>query len=73
MPVADLTPRRVQNYFESDRIVKTRSGKAAAKTGVEKLRRALRMALAWAVAAGWIPEAPIPESAKPRAKKGEAA
>lgn len=53
LTVADLAARKVAAYFESDRVTKTRAGKPAAKPGVDKTRRALRMALEWAVAAGW--------------------
>ena len=52
--VTDLTARQIQNYNESDRVTKTRAGKAAAKPGIDKTRRALRLALDWAVLAGWI-------------------
>jgi hypothetical protein len=71
--VASLTARKVQNYFESDAVTKTRTGKGKAKPGIDKTRRVLRLALEWAAAEHLIPEAPIPESAKPRAKKTDEA
>jgi hypothetical protein len=67
--VATLTSRKVQNYFDSDAVTKTRTGKAKAKPGIDKTRRVLRLALVWAAEQGLIAEAPIPESAMPRAKK----
>ena len=57
-PVASLTARKVENYNASDAVTKKRNGKAAAKSGIEKTRRALRLALEWAVLAGWIPAVP---------------
>lgn len=58
--VASLTVRKIANFNDSDLVTKKRSGKPAAKAGVEKTRRALRLALAWAAAAGWIDAAPVP-------------
>lgn len=52
--VADLTPAAVAGFNDSERVTKTRTGRTAAKPGVDKTRRALRMALAWAAAAGWV-------------------
>jgi hypothetical protein len=71
--VATLTSRKVANYFDSDAVTKTRTGKAKAKPGIDKTRRVLRLALVWAAEQGLIAEAPIPESAMPRSKKDEAA
>jgi hypothetical protein len=59
--VSDLTPEKVQGYFESKRVTKLRSGKAKAKPSVDKTRRVLRLALVWAVEAGLIEKAPLPE------------
>ena len=60
-PVADLTPEKVQGYFESKRVTKLRSGKNKAKPSVDKTRRVLRLALVWAAEAGLIEKAPLPE------------
>ena len=67
-PVASITAERVQTYFESDAVTKTRKGRVKAKPTVDKTRRVLRLALEWAAAEKLISKAPIPESAKPRAK-----
>jgi hypothetical protein len=60
--VSAITARKVQNFFESDVVVKTRTGKAKAMPTILKTRRVLRLALVWANEAGWIAEAPIPEA-----------
>ncbi len=52
-PVADLTPDRVREYFESRRVTKLRS--------VDKTRRVLRLALCWAAERGIVATAPVPE------------
>lgn len=56
-----LTADRVAAFFESDAVVKTRSGKSKAKPTIDKTRRVLRLALEWAAAAGLIPVAPLPQ------------
>ncbi len=60
--VSAVTARKVQNFFESDVVTKTKGGKAKAQPTVLKTRRVLRMALCWAQEQGWITEAPIPEA-----------
>jgi hypothetical protein len=60
-PIADLTPGRVQTFFDSVRVTKLRSGRAKAKPSIDKTRRVLRLALTWAVEAGLIEKAPLPE------------
>jgi hypothetical protein len=60
-PVADITVQRVQEYFDSRRVTKLRSGKNKAKPSVDKTRRVLRLALCWAAERGIIEKAPIPE------------
>ena len=47
-PLVDLTPERVQEYHDSDRVTKTRDGRPKSRAGVAKTRRVLRLALAWA-------------------------
>ncbi len=66
--VSTLTSRKVQNYFESDAVTKTRTGKGKAKPGIDKTRRVLRLALVWAAEQGLIEEAPIPATEKPAAE-----
>jgi hypothetical protein len=63
-PVADLTPDRVREYFDSPRVTKLRSGKDKAKPSIDKTRRVLRLALVWAAERGIIARAPFPEAAK---------
>ena len=58
--LADLTAERVQAYFESDAVMKTRNGKPKAKPTFDKSRRVLRLALVWAQAAGLCDVAPVP-------------
>ena len=60
--VAALTALKVENFFESDVVTKTKTGKAKAQPTVLKTRRVLRLALVWAQEQGWIREAPIPEA-----------
>ncbi len=60
--VSTLTTRKVQNFFESDVVTKTRAGKAKAMPTILKTRRVLRLALVWATEQGWVAEAPIPEA-----------
>ena len=67
--VATLTARKVENYFESDAVTKTRTGKPKARPGIDKTRRVLRLALVWAAEQGLIASAPIPESALPKRKQ----
>lgn len=56
--VTEISTRKAANYMESDAVTKTRGGKKAAQPGVDKTRRALRLALDFAVAAGWVPANP---------------
>lgn len=66
--VSTLTSRKVQNFFESDAVTKTRTGNEKAKPGIDKTRRVLRLALVWAAEQGLIAEAPIPATEKPAAE-----
>jgi hypothetical protein len=61
-PIALLTTDSVQKYFESDRVMKKRSGKAKARPTFLKTQRVLRLALGWAQEAGMVEKAPIPET-----------
>ncbi len=60
-PIADITTERVQEFFESPRVTKLRSGKSKAKPSIDKTRRVLRLALCWAAERGIVATAPIPE------------
>ncbi len=58
--LGDLSAERVQAYFESDAVMKTRNGKPKAKPTFDKSRRVLRLALVWAQGAGLCDVAPVP-------------
>jgi hypothetical protein len=60
-PIADIMVERVQEYFDSARVTKLRSGKHKAKPSIDKTRRVLRLALCWAAERGIVAAAPIPE------------
>jgi hypothetical protein len=60
-PIADITPEKVQAFFESKRVTKLRSGKNKAKPSIDKTRRVLRLALCWAAERGILAKAPLPE------------
>ena len=61
--VADLTAERVAAYFESEAVMKTRSGKPKAPPTFLKTQRVLRQALVWAESEKLIERAPLPEPA----------
>ena len=61
--VASLTAAQVQEYFDSDAVRKTRSGRTKATPTVLKTQRVLRLALVWAAASSLISTAPIPQAA----------
>lgn len=46
--VADLTPDDVQRYYDCPAVTRTRTGKEKSPVTTAKIRRVLRMALAWA-------------------------
>ena len=60
--VASLTAVRVQEYFDSDAVRKTRSGRTKATPTVLKTQRVLRLALVWAAKSSLIAAAPIPQA-----------
>ncbi len=62
-PLADLTPERVAEFYNSKRVTKLKSGKAKSQLSVDKTRRVLRLALVWAAERGIIAKAPLPEAA----------
>ncbi|MBK7876331.1 MAG: hypothetical protein IPJ77_11330 [Planctomycetes bacterium] len=62
--IADLTTERVQAFFESDRVCKTRTGVEKARVSVLKTRRVVRQMLQWAEGAGLVEKAPVPEETK---------
>jgi hypothetical protein len=60
--ISAITTDEIREYFESDRVTKTRRGREKARPTVEKTRRVLRLALAWAAEQGVIEKAPLPEA-----------
>jgi hypothetical protein len=60
-PLAELATERVQEYFDSPRVTKLRSGKPKAKPSIDKTQRVLRLALVWAEERGIVEKAPLPE------------
>ena len=61
--LSELTVERVQEFFDSDAVMLTRSGKPKAKPTFDKTRRVLRLALVWAANEKLIESAPIPATA----------
>ncbi len=61
-PLADLTPEKVQTFYDSKRVTKLRSGKNKSQLSIDKTRRVLRLALVWAAERGILAKAPIPEA-----------
>jgi len=60
-PIAEITPERVQGFFNSKRVTKLRSGKNKSQLSIDKTRRVLRLALCWAAERGIVAKAPLPE------------
>ena len=52
--IASITPDKVQSFYDSARVTKLKSGKPKAKPSIDKSRRVLRLALMYAVEAGWL-------------------
>jgi len=60
--IADLTPEQVLAYFNSPKVIQLKSGRPKARPSIDKTRRVLRLALVWAVAQGWLAQAPLPQT-----------
>lgn len=71
--IQTLTPRKVQNFFESDTVTKTRTGKPKAQPTVAKTRRVLRLALSWAADQGLIEKVPVEAERRGRKPKEDPA
>lgn len=54
--VSALTPERIAEFNTSKRVVKLKSGKPKSQLSIDKTRRVLRLALAWAHAEGLVAE-----------------
>ena len=59
--MADLTPERVQGYFECERVMRTWANKPKAKSSVAKTRRVFRQAMLWAQDEKLVEVAPMPK------------
>jgi site-specific recombinase XerC len=55
----ELTEEKVTAFFESATVTKTRTGNAKAQVSIDKTRRVLRQALAYAVKEGHIATTPV--------------
>lgn len=64
VPLREVTPQRVGEFFASDRVTKLKSGRAKSPLSIAKTQRVLRLSLVFAEQQGWIEKAPLPE-AKP--------
>jgi hypothetical protein len=62
--LADLGAPQVQGFFECPAVTRTRTGKPKSPLSIAKTRRVLRQALVFAVGAGWIEAAPLPDTTK---------
>lgn len=60
--LADLTARKVGNFFASDKVTKTRTGRAKSPLSIAKTQRVLRQALEFAEEQGLVAEAPLPKA-----------
>jgi len=58
--VADLTAEKIAAFNASPRVTCLKSGKPKAQPSIDKTRRVLRLALAWAAQAGLIALSPVP-------------
>ena len=58
----NITPDMVQAFYDSARVTTLKSGKPKAKPSIDKSCRVLRLALLYAVEAGWLVKAPLPAS-----------
>lgn len=64
VPLREVTPERVGEFFASDRVNKLKSGRAKSPLSIAKTQRVLRLSLVFAEQQGWVEKAPLPE-AKP--------
>lgn len=66
-----FTEDQVGEFFRSDAVMKTRTGKAKSQLTIDKTRRVARQVLEFAVAEQIIQTSPVPESAMPTRKRKE--
>ena len=62
--VKTLTVKKVDAYFASERVMKTRAGADKNPVTIAKIRRVFRQMLVWAADKGVLEDAPLPEPAK---------
>jgi hypothetical protein len=65
-PATVLTTESIAEFFESDAVTKTRTGKPKAKPTVDKTRRVLRQVLAWGKEKGYLLHIEVPAQYMPR-------
>ena len=61
--VSTLTAQQIEKFNNSKRVTKLKSGKPKSQLSIDKTRRVLRLALAWAEQSGLIEKSPIPAKA----------
>ncbi|MCB9492555.1 MAG: hypothetical protein H6674_10870 [Dehalococcoidia bacterium] len=64
-----ITEAQVAEFFGSDRVTKTRTGKSKSNLTIDKTRRVARQVFAWAATEGMISTSPIPADAVPTGKR----
>jgi len=64
-----INKEQIAEFFASDRVTKTRTGKAKSELTINKTRRVARQAFEWAAAEGMIDSSPIPADAVPTRKR----
>lgn len=69
MDVATITADRFAEFFASDAVTKTRTGKPKSKLTIDKSRRVARQVLEFAVADGIIEKSPVPAGFAPSRKR----
>ena len=62
--LAEITAPQVQGFFECPSVTRTRTGKLKSPLSIAKTQRVLRQAFVFAVQAGWIEKAPLPDATK---------
>jgi site-specific recombinase XerD len=60
--ISSLTADDVRRYFESEPVMKLKSGRPKAMPSYLKTQRVLRLALCFAVERKWLESAPLPEA-----------
>ncbi len=61
IPLREVTPERVAEFFRSDRVNRLKSGKPKSPLSIAKTQRVLRLSLVFAEQQGWVEKAPLPE------------